>query len=203
MNFLAHIYLSGDDEHLITGNFMGDFFKASTWKGLPLAYANGVLLHRLIDSFTDEHPVSADLRAVLRSACGKYAGIALDMIYDHLLALQWANYSPLLLEAFAQQSYEILERHRHVMPAQCRYMLQFVVQEDWFSSYQSAEGIAFSLQRMERRYGGNIGFVGVMEVFHENSDRFIEGFHRIFPEIQRKCSEKIISFANQGKDAID
>jgi acyl carrier protein phosphodiesterase len=203
MNFLAHIYLSGSDEQLMTGNFMGDFFKASTWRTLPLGYANGVLLHRLIDSFTDEHPVSADLRSVLHPVCGKYAGIALDMIYDHLLALHWDEFSSLPIEAFAQHAYKVLDEHSKVMPANCKHMLRFFSQEDWISSYQTSDGIAFALQRMERRYGGNIGFEGVMPAFQHAFDRFDAGFHRIFPELQRKCSEKIISFAIQGKDVID
>lgn len=203
MNFLAHIYLSGADEALITGNFMGDFFKASTWRTLPRGYANGVLLHRLIDSFTDEHPVSADLRSILHPVCGKYAGIALDMVYDHLLASNWAAFAALPLEQFAQTSYEILQRHSVVMPNNCKHMLHFFTQEDWLTSYQTTEGIAFALQRMERRYGGDIGFDGVIPAYEAAFNRFNEGFHRIFPELQRKCSEKIISFAFQGKDDID
>jgi acyl carrier protein phosphodiesterase len=203
MNFLAHIYLSGADEELITGNFMGDFFKASTWRTLPRGYANGVLLHRLIDSFTDEHEVSADLRSVLHPVCGKYAGIALDMLYDHLLALHWNEFSNLPLETFARSAYSVLENHADVMPVQCKHMLHFLAIEDWISSYQTADGIAFALHRMERRYGGSIGFDGVMPAFHSDFDRFTAGFHWIFPELQRKCSEKIISFAFGGNKALD
>lgn len=203
MNFLAHIYLSGSDEQLMTGNFMGDFFKASTWKMLPQGYANGVLLHRLIDSYTDEHQVSADLRSVLHPVCGKYAGIALDMLYDHLLALNWHQFSNLPLETFARNAYSVLENHADVMPVNCKHMLHFLANEDWISSYKTPNGIAFALHRMERRYGGSVGFEGVVPTFQSAFDRFNEGFHRIFPQIQRKCSEKIISFAIQGKDEVD
>jgi len=98
MNYLAHIFLSGEDPDLLAGNFMGDFIKGSDYRNYPQGIANGMVFHRFIDSFTDQHAESALLREKLRPTCGRYAGIALDMIYDYYLAESWSDYSELKLE---------------------------------------------------------------------------------------------------------
>lgn len=201
MNFLAHIALSaGGSDQLMVGNFMGDFIKASKWKALPLEVAQGVLLHRYIDFSTDQHEVSAELRQFLYPVCGKYASIALDMLYDHLLAAEFQSLMHLCLGEFVSETYLRLQQSKALMPERCVFMLNYLISEDWLGSYEKIEGIHHALIRMERRIGREVGFVNVAEVLTENHNRFKMGFHRIFPELQRGCSQKIISFAQQRGD---
>lgn len=200
MNFLGHIVLSGPtDDALLTGNFMGDFVKGSHWKALPTSVANGVLLHRHIDSFTDQHEASFELRRLLHPVCGKYAPVALDLLYDHVLACDLGHYQAVALEAFASESYRRLERQQHLMPERCQVMLAYMIEQDWLTTYRTFDGIEMAMQRMERRIGRSVGFDKIGEVFAAERGRFFEGFHRIFPELQRSCSNKLVSFAGQGQ----
>lgn len=194
MNFLAHLYLSGDDPLILTGNFMGDFFKASTWKKLPKRLGQGVLLHRLIDSSTDEHPVSAELRTLLHPACGKYAGIALDVLLDHYLANDEQRWSSFERRTFVSQSYAVLNKHREWMPPPAQQLLKYLSQEDWLNNYASLDYTLRALQRLEVRIGRPTGFERLGAVLEEHGNRFELGFHRIFETVERRCLEKLISF---------
>lgn len=185
---------------MMVGNFMGDFIKASKWKALPTEVGQGVILHRFIDASTDSHSVSEDLRKLLHPACGKYASIALDMLYDHLLAADFQVMMNLELDEFVRDTYRRLNQSREFMPEKCAFMLDFLIREDWLGSYASLDGIHIALMRMERRINRTVGFTTAVEVFSENHNRFKLGFHRIFPELQRDCSQKIISFAQQRGD---
>ena len=106
MNFLAHLYLSGEEEPVLLGNFMADFVKGNPEARLrtilpPEVVASGIFpelirgiqLHRHIDHFTDTHPIVERTKARLRPEFRKYAGVISDMFYDHFLAAEWTAYS--------------------------------------------------------------------------------------------------------------
>ena len=57
MNFLAHIYLSGDNDLIKIGNFMADGIRGRQYEKYPLEIQKGIILHRAIDTFTDAHPI--------------------------------------------------------------------------------------------------------------------------------------------------
>lgn len=199
MNFLAHIVLSGDDDELLVGNFMGDFVKGSQWKALPERIGHGCLLHRFIDYETDNHPLSAELRTYLHPVVGKYAPVALDMLFDHILAHDFHRYQELQLSEFASESYSRLQKKRAFMPPHCAYLFDRMREQDWLVSYATYSGLEGAMLRLERRIGRSIGFEGVRSVFEAENSRFVNGFHLIFPELQQRCSEKIISFAGHGR----
>ena len=199
MNFLAHIVLSGDDGDILVGNFMGDFVKGSQWKLLPEKVAQGALLHRFIDFETDVHPISIELRTYLHPAVGKYASVALDMLYDHLLATHFNRFVEPTLPDYAHEAYMRLEGKSSHMPAACQFLFERMRADDWLTSYATYDGLENAMLRLERRIGRQVGFNHVREVFERENNRFINGFHLIFPELQRRCSEKIISFAQHGK----
>ena len=57
MNFLAHIYLSGENQGITIGNFIADGIKGNKYLSYREDLQKGILLHRSIDSFTDQHPI--------------------------------------------------------------------------------------------------------------------------------------------------
>lgn len=199
MNFLAHIVLSGDDDDILVGNFMGDFVKGSQWKHLPEKVAQGALLHRFIDFETDVHPISVELRTYLHPAVGKYASVALDMLFDHLLAFHFDQYVERTLSDYTFEAYTRLADRTVHMPPACQFLFERMRADDWLTSYATYDGLENAMLRLERRIGRPVGFERVREVFASETHRFISGFHLIFPELQRRCSEKIISFAQHGK----
>ena len=103
MNFLAHIYLSGEDEKLMVGNFIGDYVKGKDYENYPTPIREGILLHRQIDFFTDSHSQFREAKKLLVEEFGLYSGIIIDLLYDHLLAKNWNNYSEQNLRSFAKK----------------------------------------------------------------------------------------------------
>ncbi len=89
MNFLAHIYLSGNQERVMIGNFIGDFVKGKAWEEFDSAIQRGILLHREIDRYTDDHEVVIKTKERLRPKYHHYAPVISDVFYDHFLASLW------------------------------------------------------------------------------------------------------------------
>lgn len=152
MNFLAHLFLTRErDEPVIIGNFIGDFVKNRDLDRYSEGIRSGVMLHRSIDSFTDQHPQV--LRGVRRlyDRHGKYASVLVDIFYDHLLARNWADYTDLSLEVFAANTYRILEKHLYLMPRVLKKRLPFMIRDNWLVRYGEVDGIAFTVDKMKDR----------------------------------------------------
>ena len=87
MNHLAHALLAGDDEELRLGGMLGDFVHGQPDAAVfPARVIAGIRLHRAIDVYTDAHPEVLAAKAHLPSPYRRYAGILLDMWFDHCLA---------------------------------------------------------------------------------------------------------------------
>jgi acyl carrier protein phosphodiesterase len=154
MNLLAHGWLSGLNEDLLVGNFLGDFIKgdpAHPRHSLTPGEVAGIRLHRAIDSFTDDHPDVAAVRDLLRPRCHKYAGPAVDIFFDHFLAANFAELTGESLATFTQYYYNTLLRNTARFPAPAVRMLNAMAQYDWISHYPTIEGIDRSLKGVSRR----------------------------------------------------
>src|SRR6185312_17177742 len=97
MNFLAHLYLAGEDNELILGNFIADAVKGHAFDKYPAQVAKGILMHRSIDYFSDTHPVYLQTVHRLAPTYHKFSGVITDMFYDHFLASSWSDYSDIPL----------------------------------------------------------------------------------------------------------
>jgi acyl carrier protein phosphodiesterase len=173
VNFLGHLVLSGDDPLVITGNFMADAVKGRDLSMYAGGLEQGIRMHRRIDSFTDTHPITLIGRERLRAHCGKYAGVALDLFYDHCIASTWNEHSTIELETFAQNMYAVLNAHAQLMPERTRRMLLFMVQHDWLVSYQHEEGLARALHGLSRRVPGGEVLSGAEVVLRANRDAYV------------------------------
>jgi acyl carrier protein phosphodiesterase len=152
MNFLAHLYLSGNDPKLMVGNFIGDFVKGRNLRDrFELRIAQGIELHREIDFFTDQHPVVAQSKNRLRPKYRHYSGVIVDVYYDHFLARQWDRFHSQLLPDFADDCYGILQAHSAISPEQVNMMLPYMIKGNWLVNYGQLEGIHRALTGMSRR----------------------------------------------------
>lgn len=151
MNFLAHAYLSGNSTKLLVGNFIGDFVKGKQYRNLEEEVAQGVLLHRAIDDFTDQHPVVGQSKAKLREKYRHYAGVIVDMAYDHFLASNWSRYHSQGLLEYTKKVYAIIEDHNPILPGRLETMLHYMKQDNWLYQYATLEGIDQALTGMSRR----------------------------------------------------
>lgn len=153
MNFLAHAFLAADTPALIVGGVAGDWVKGPLPGPLPGDVAAGVALHRAIDSFAETHPAFCRSRARISPQRRRYAGVLVDIFYDHLLARDWPFHHPEPLGGYCARVYRALASRLADLPDSARHPLQLMAREDWLQSYAGLDGIADVLARMSRRAG--------------------------------------------------
>ena len=154
MNILAHAWLSGRHTELLIGNFIGDFIKgdpASPRHKLTPGEVAGVRLHRAIDTFTDAHPSVAAVRELLHPRCHKYAGAAVDIFFDHFLAINFQSLTGEALTEFISYFYQTLQINTARLPPHAARMADYMIRQDWLMNYQFMEGIDRSLKGVSRR----------------------------------------------------
>ncbi|MBL0046339.1 MAG: DUF479 domain-containing protein [Flavobacteriales bacterium] len=174
VNFLGHLVLSGNEPLVITGNFMADAVKGRDLSRFNEGLQQGIRLHRAIDTFTDTHPITLVGRERLRAHCGKFAGVALDVFYDHCIASTWPEHSDDPLHTFVQRMYTTLNSHAHLMPERTQYMLPFMVKNDWLSSYAHLDGIARALGGLARRVPNAHVLIGAESVLADHRSQYID-----------------------------
>lgn len=152
MNFLAHLYLSGDHTKLMIGNFIGDFVKGrNALEKFDREIAAGVELHRAIDAFTDTHPIVTQSKNRLRPKYRHYSGVIVDVFYDHFLARNWNLYHAEPLADYTQRIYKTIQTFHTVLPDDVKQMLPYMIRGNWLVGYAFIEGINQSLTGMSRR----------------------------------------------------
>ncbi len=107
MNYLAHIYLAGDSEESLLGNIMGDFVKGSIGDGFHPEIEKGIRTHRKVDVFTDSHEIFRASKKLMSPERRRFAGVIIDLAFDHLLSKNWASYSDTDLEGFIRKTYTL------------------------------------------------------------------------------------------------
>jgi acyl carrier protein phosphodiesterase len=151
MNYLAHAYLSFRNNKILVGNMISDFVKGRQKFDYPLTVQNGIMLHRNIDTFTDDHEATKEAKKVFKPLVGLYAGAFVDVVYDHFLANDAGQFSPGELEIFAQQTYSILNSNISMLPLRFSNMLPYMISQDWLFNYRLANGIERSFTGLFRR----------------------------------------------------
>ena len=183
MNFLAHALLAGPDPADRLGAMLGDFVKGPLPAGLPAPVASGVELHRRIDSFADTHPAFHRSRTRVSPQRRRYAGIMIDMFYDHFLALHWESFSGEPLEDFAAGIYALMSDNSSLIPPRLGHMLPPMREQDWMSSYRSSAAIASALDRMaENRLTRPNGLAGSAAELESRYREFEQDFLAFFPD---------------------
>jgi len=181
MNYLGHFYLSGTQPDVIFGNFIGDVIKGSNWKAYPESIQKGILLHRFIDDFTDNHPDTKLAKSRIRSHFSITSSIVIDMYFDHFLSLHWQKYHHQTLLKFSSKTFKKLKFFENEMPSYTGILYQKMRDENWLTSYKSIKGIAFALSRMGKRVKFHNNWDIAEEVLKENYIRLEQDFHRFFP----------------------
>jgi len=154
MNYLAHVYLSKDDPQIKTGNFIADSVRGSDFSKFPDRVGQGIVLHRLIDSYTDFHPKFRESKDLIRMEYGHWSGVIVDIYYDHFLAANWADFHPTPLKVYTRAFYDILDAHPEWLPEKVKRFLPYMVQQDWLLSYATVEGISTIFHQMNHRTKG-------------------------------------------------
>ena len=151
MNFLAHIYLSGENDHIKIGNFMADGIHGKNFDEFPVDVQKGIRLHREIDSYTDFHPVFRQSKHRLHERYGHYSGVIMDIFYDHFLAKNFSHYSKQSLSDFSADFYQLLDDNFAILTPRFQKILPVLKSENWLVMYASVKGISHILYNMDRR----------------------------------------------------
>lgn len=186
MNFLAHLLLSCEAEELLVGNFLGDFVKNRELSQFSEGVQQGVRLHRLIDSFTDAHPMVRQGTKRMHARHGKYAGVVVDVLYDYVLANNWQEFGPGDLQVFANKSYDTLQKHLPNMPERLHSIVPRMIADNWLVRYGTREGIDFTFSRLRRRVSRPDFLENVLITLDENEKELTKEFRQFFPDIVKE-----------------
>ncbi len=182
MNFLAHVYLSGDDTQLMIGNFIADFVKG---RNLGDRYSaeivQGIELHRAIDKFTDQHEVVQSSKDRLRPKYRHYSGVIVDMYYDHFLAKNWEAFHKMPLADFALRFYSVITAHESILPEDVQRMMPYMIRGNWFLNYAYKEGIHRALSGMSRRTPFDSKMDEAVTDLSKHYELFENEFNEFFP----------------------
>lgn len=183
MNYLAHLYLAGPEPDARLGNLMGDFVKGPVPETLPQAWQAGIVLHRRIDSFTDRHPRVLHSKRRLSPDFRRYGGILIDLFYDHLLAVNWAEFHHQSLDAFTAEVYRLLERRLDELPPRMQHSMAYLLSRDLLRSYRHTSGVARALAGLERRLSRPSNLAAAVSELETHYTGLAADFDDFFPEL--------------------
>ena len=174
------------------GNFIADFVKGRKKDGYPDGIRLGIELHRGIDDFTDHHPLAVRSRHRLQTQQGKYAGVVIDLVYDHFLARLFPEYSTVSLEEFSLETYGLMHGFAEILPEDFRFMLRHMEDKNWLTSYATLDGFDRAATGLSRR----VSFPNRMhEARHDVQQAYAElegDFREFFPAVQGFASAWLV-----------
>lgn len=193
MNYLAHAYLSFGDPAWTTGNMISDFVKGRKRFDYPLRIQQGIILHRAIDEFTDTHEGNRSAKDIFRPHYRLYAGAFVDVVYDHFLANDTAQFSnEQALYEFTGVTYASLLQHYDQLPPVFHTMFDRMRQQNWLYNYRFKWG-------MERSFRGLVWRSKYMEesevayqLFETNYDALRASYEAFFPELLQFAKAYIV-----------
>jgi acyl carrier protein phosphodiesterase len=201
VNYLAHLYLSGESEEIKLGNFIGDYVKGNRHGKYPEKVAFGIILHRHIDSFTDRHPLVLKSKKLLQPAYGRHSGIVADVFFDHFLAAKWNEYSVHTLRSFAKNAHAIFLSNFFILPLEVKQFLPFLIQHKRLESYSKKENLFHVLEIMSRHTSLPSNSHYAMQILSEEYSQFETLFKSFFAEIVEYVErEFLIEISKPGGD---
>ena len=192
MNYLAHALLSFNKPDILAGNMISDFVKGKTKYDYPAGIQKGIYLHRLIDEFTDAHPVTAIAKSYFRPQYRLYSGAFIDVVYDHFIAIderQFGDYGN--IETFSQQVYQLLQNNFLLFPLRFQKMFSHMKSQNWLYNYQYKEGIQKSFQGLVYRAAYLNESVIAYEIFNEYYAELQNCYIEFFPDLLQFASENL------------
>lgn len=154
MNYLAHIQLARHSSAAMLGALLGDFvFGRAGLAGWPPEVRIEILVHRRIDRFTDTFPAVEALRARFPQGRRRYAGIALDVFFDHCLARDWPRWCNEPLAALITRFHHALlaALDDPALPPRLRAIAPHMVEHAWLASYVERGNVDLAVKRIATR----------------------------------------------------
>lgn len=185
MNYLAHAVLAQPNHYSLVGNLLGDFCKGMALDTLDPRILAGLLNHRAVDSFTDQHAGIRQLKTFFSPQRRRFAGIALDVLFDHFLIRHWQRFYNQPFDRYKQQLYADLATAAPLMPAAMAGTMYSVRTHDWFSSYQHLPQLGMALDRIASRIRFTHQFANMIEEIQPRYTELEQGFLSFYPQLQQ------------------
>jgi acyl carrier protein phosphodiesterase len=186
VNFLFHLFLSGDDPELLVGNLMGDFVRGRLKGHYPAGIEEGIALHRHIDSFADGNRYFLNTKHRINGSFGHYRGILADIFHDHFLAVRWEDHGRVPFSLFLSRARQALHQYEEILPDRLRRIVPLMLQ-DWLPSYHRIDGIASALIRMSFRVKRANPLAKGAGELTRHYEEFYGDFQGLFPELIECC----------------
>lgn len=187
MNYLAHLALAPDQDAARVGNLLGDFLKG-TESSLRLLYpaeiVDGIILHRAIDKYTDSHPVFLASKKLLAPERRRYAGVVLDLIYDHFLSIHWDLYYDQPLDDFIEEIYTSISENKQWQLGSLKEAFPYMKSQNWLGSYGSLEGINLTFRRVSNRSRFTTRIADTHLDLQKHYPKFETHFHEIYHDLR-------------------
>lgn len=193
MNYLAHAYLSFNNDEILLGNMISDFVKGRKQYEYPREVLKGIKLHRAIDSFTDEHELTRKARQYFKPAVGAYSGAFVDVAYDHFLANDHRYFSELSLKSFSVEIYTKLDNYKALMPERFLFMFPYMKEQNWLYNYRLLSGMEQSFGGVVRRAAYLESSKGAYETFTANYFALQKCYTEFFPELSEFAAQQLLS----------
>jgi len=198
MNYLAHTYLSGDNDNIKVGNFLGDWVKGSDYLKYPEDIKTGIMMHRNIDAFIDQHSIMHLSASRFRSRYARYSGVIIDILYDHYLANSWKDFCVVPLRDYVNKLHNVMLNNFEILPPKLQNFLPGFMNERWIERYATIDGIRDVLETMSKRTSlpNETEFaISVIEAFYADfRHEFFDFFGQIIEFVEAKF---LISIRNQ------
>ena len=189
MNYFAHLVLSQPTLESTVGNLLGDFARGIDQSALDPAVLAGLNNHRAVDRFTDSHIRATGIRQCFSPERRRFAGIALDVYFDHLLMNHWQEFDARSLDDVIVEFYTRMEGGQALMPgSEMRRVTSRMISDDWFGSYRDIDSVAEALDRIAVRIRFANQFGNVIEDLRRHEDIILELFLDFFPELKAHVS---------------
>ena len=189
MNYFAHLVLSQPTLESTVGNLLGDFARGIDLSVLDPAVLAGLNNHRAVDRFTDSYIRATGIKQCFSPDRRRFAGIALDVYFDHLLMNHWQAFDPRKLDHVIAEFYLRMERGQALMPgSEMRRITSRMITDDWFGSYRDIDSVAEALDRIAMRIRFPNQFGNIIEDIRRHEDIILELFIDFFPQLKAHVS---------------
>ncbi|WP_372598633.1 ACP phosphodiesterase [Amphritea sp.] len=196
MNFFAHLVLAEPTVESRVGNLLGDFARGIDQGSLSAEVLQGLINHRQIDQFTDQHVEVRQMKRLFSERRRRFSGIALDVLFDHYLLNHWHQFASQPKAQVIDGLYDDLIAGQPLMPQRMQQVTRRIVESDWFGSYESLEGVSYALDRIAGRIRFNNEFAGVGEELVLHYPRFEAGFRLFFADLTKQFPSPLIDSGN-------
>ena len=188
MNYLAHFYLCPDNEDILLGGILGDFVKGPIKDDGTLLHRS-IMLHRKLDTFTDTNPIIKKSKSLININQRRYAGVIVDMFYDHFLSKNWEYFHSKPLDIYAQNIYRILQKRSNELPKQLQLIAPKMTAEDWLCSYKDLNYLKLVLRKIGQRFKKTVRLDHAMIDLTNQYDAMENNFFTFMPLAIKFCEE--------------